>query len=272
MVQRARAGARVNRLQDVERLYAILGELGARVGPFPRLRDCNGRMNWPTRGVYFFFEDGEGRSTSGTGPRIVRVGTHALKTGSATTLWKRLSQHRGPARSSVGNHRGSVFRLLVGEALIRRQGLSVATWGAGRAASDAGRDYGMASHDVLTQEQPIERAVSEAIGAMTVAWVRAGDEAGPASVRGKIERNVIALLSNWDGGPMDPSSAAWLGRSSEHERVTRSALWNNNHVDEPYKPAFLEELERAGDARDGRRPMTFESHARLYSRAGPFVR
>jgi hypothetical protein len=49
---------------------------------------------------------------------IVRVGTHALETGSQTTLWKRLSQHRGQARSGSGNHRGSIFRLIVGTALI----------------------------------------------------------------------------------------------------------------------------------------------------------
>jgi hypothetical protein len=62
-------------------------------------------------------EEGEERSHSGQGPRIVRVGTHALKGGSSTTLWKRLSQHKGQERSRRGNHRGSIFRLIVGTAL-----------------------------------------------------------------------------------------------------------------------------------------------------------
>jgi len=42
-----------------------------------------------------------------------------------TTLWARLSQHRGSAKSGGGNHRCSIFRLLVGRALecaTRRSG------------------------------------------------------------------------------------------------------------------------------------------------------
>ncbi len=44
-----------------------------------RLRaKCTGRMDWPRRGVYFFIEPNQVRTDSGTGPRVVRVGTHAL--------------------------------------------------------------------------------------------------------------------------------------------------------------------------------------------------
>jgi hypothetical protein len=52
--------------------------------------------------VYFFMEEGETRSDSGIGARIVRVGTHALKEGSGTKLWTRLSQHRGQEKSGGG--------------------------------------------------------------------------------------------------------------------------------------------------------------------------
>jgi hypothetical protein len=52
---------------------------------------------WPARGVYFFPEEGEVRTETGGCPRIVCVGTHALKDGSGTKLWRRLSQHRGQA-------------------------------------------------------------------------------------------------------------------------------------------------------------------------------
>jgi hypothetical protein len=52
-------------------------------------------MGWPQRGVYFFTEEGERRHDTGEGLRIVRIGPHALKKGSRTTLWDRLSQHRG---------------------------------------------------------------------------------------------------------------------------------------------------------------------------------
>lgn len=72
--------------QDLESLYGLLSELRSRVGGFRQLRDTNGRSGWPRRGVYFFFDEHETRG-SGTGLRVVRVGTHALRFGSRTTLW-----------------------------------------------------------------------------------------------------------------------------------------------------------------------------------------
>lgn len=235
----------MNRLRDVERFYAILGELEARTGPFPHLRECHGRMKWPARGVYFFFEAGEERSTSGVGPRVVRIGTHALTTGSGTTLWNRLSQHRGPAKSGSGNHRGSVFRLLVGEALMKRRGTELKTWGLGGSASDAARAGGMERDAVREQERSLEVAVSETIGAMQIAWIQVDDPPGTTSARGTIERNAIGILSNWSGPPMDPASSGWLGKSCDHERVPRSGLWNNNHVEEAYDSTFLDQMARA---------------------------
>jgi hypothetical protein len=132
------------RRRDIDRLYALLADLRGRVGDYKYLRDSNGRMSWPKRGVYFMFEVGELRDDGRT-LRVVRVGTHAVSTGSRTTLWKRLSQHRGPltgARSGGGNHRGSVFRLHVGCALLNahpRQFLEArATWAHGSSAVRAG--------------------------------------------------------------------------------------------------------------------------------------
>ena len=95
-----------DRLADTRRFYDLLDRLEGRIGGSRTLADCNGRMKWPNRGIYFFCEAGEVRSSSGAGPRIVRIGTHGLKSGSRSTLWARLSQHRGTARSSDGNHRG----------------------------------------------------------------------------------------------------------------------------------------------------------------------
>ena len=103
------------------------------------LARSSGRMDWPYRGVYFFFENGEMRSGSGRGPRVVRVGTHGLKIGTKSSLWTRLRTHRGATASGRGNHRGSIFRLLVGEALARREGYPLPpTWGAGGETVRAG--------------------------------------------------------------------------------------------------------------------------------------
>jgi hypothetical protein len=110
------------RLQDLDSFYSILNALKTRIGGARTLAGCRGRMRWPARGVYFFHETGENRSDTGEGQRVVRVGTHALKEGGSTTLWSRLSAHRGQLRSGGGNHRGSIFRLIVGTALIGRDG------------------------------------------------------------------------------------------------------------------------------------------------------
>ena len=82
------------RLDDLQRFYAAIHSLEKKLGGARTLAGSTGRMKWPRRGVYFFMENGELRSDSGTGPRIVRVGTHALNAGSGTKLWTRLSQHR----------------------------------------------------------------------------------------------------------------------------------------------------------------------------------
>lgn len=223
------------RLHDLERFYSLLGELECRIGGKRLIAECSGWMKWPQRGVYFFFEDGEERTGSGSGPRVVRVGTHGLKAGSGTSLWNRLSQHRGSVRSGGGNHRGSIFRLLVGSALISRDNLSVRSWDNGQST---------ASKEIRQSEQSTEEAVSAVIGAMSVLWVGIDDEAMPDSERGVIERGAIALLSNWKKEPIDIPSSVWLGRESNRERVRGSGLWNNNHVDESYTLRFLDVFER----------------------------
>jgi hypothetical protein len=235
----------VSRLGDVIRLYAVLDDLRGRLGEARYLRNCSGRDPWPARGVYFFFEPGEKRTRSGTGPRVVRVGTHAITSTSTTTLWDRLSQHRGVASSGGGNHRGSIFRLLVGEAVVRRNRLEAPSWGVAGSRSAAVAVLGMSRDAIKTQEAPIEIAVSRIIGAMPFLWVPTEDAPGPESTRALIERNAIALLSNWQKEPIDEPSAPWLGLHSGRERVRQSGLWNNNHVEQTYDPSFLDVLARA---------------------------
>jgi hypothetical protein len=200
-------------------------------------------MEWPQRGVYFFMEPGEVRHESGEGLRIVRVGTHALKDQSHTTLWKRLSQHKGQQTSGGGNHRGSIFRLLIGAALLADAPAPCATWGQGSNAARTIRDA----------ERDHECRVSEVIGQMPFLFLFIGDDAGPLSLRGVIERNAIALLSNSRSTPLDAASKDWLGHRCPRERVRASHLWNQNHTDEAYDPKFLGTLEMRVLATD-RRP------------------
>lgn len=124
----------MDRLEHLLLFYSTLNRLEQTLGGAHRLWNCNGRMGWPERGVYFSYESGENQCETGTGLRVVRVGTHALTRGGTTRIWTRLSQHRGTLKTGGGNHRGSIFRSLVGAALIDRDGLDYPMWNIGNTA------------------------------------------------------------------------------------------------------------------------------------------
>ena len=71
-----------------------------------------------------------------------------------------MSQHRGKTNGG-GNHRGSIFRLIVGDALIARDNRDVPSWGRGNAAPP----------DIVKAEDAFEREVSEVIRQMPFLWV-----------------------------------------------------------------------------------------------------
>lgn len=235
----------MNRLDDLIRFYEILAALEKKLGGKRRLAECDGRMKWPQRGVYFFFEPGERRSDSGEGLRVVRVGTHALKAASGASFWNRLSQHRGATATGGGSHRGSIFRLLVGEAIKRRDVREQpVSWGVGSDPGQAARKLGIPREEIIRSERDLEAEVSTYIRVLPFLWVGVNDAPGPRSDRGVIERNSIALLSNYNRPALDPPSKGWLGSHSDRERVRGSGLWNNDHGDEEYDAAVLSLLER----------------------------
>ena len=233
-----------DRVADTIRFYELLGCLDAALGSTRTLANCDGRMGWPQRGVYFFFEPGETRSQSGQGLRVVRVGTHALSASSRSTLWDRLAQHRGPARRPGGNHRGSIFRLLVGAALAQRGDCArPASWDEGPGLTAAARRFGTTPNAIKDEEAELERHVSVTIGRMPFLWLAVPDAAGRDSERGSIESNAIALLSHAHCTAADPPSPHWLGRHSDRPLVRASGLWNSRHVLEDYDASFLDTLE-----------------------------
>lgn len=226
------------RRAQLDRFYSALGELEGKLGGRRQLGKAAGRDTWPQRGVYFVFEPDEYREDHRT-PRVVRVGTHGLKAGGKSTLWGRLRQHRGTTRGDLagGNHRGSVFRLHVGEALI-----------AAGAVADAPQTWarrGSATPDVRNAERSVEAKVSEVIGRMSVLWLDIPDEPGPASLRGYVERNAIALLSNHHREAVDPPSPGWLGHHARATEIRSSGLWNVNHVAETARTDFVEAFEKS---------------------------
>jgi hypothetical protein len=117
--------------------------------------------------------------------------------------------------------------------LIQREGLEFPTWGNGKTAEKL----------IRNGELELERKVSRIIADMSFLWIRIDDDAGPNSLRGYIERNAIALLSNYAKARLDPPSNDWLGHCSDKERVKNSGLWNQNHVDEVCDSTFLDTLD-----------------------------
>ena len=235
------------RIAHIDRFYSLLGRL-ATVGAGSRqsLSSFTAKSIPAKRGVYFFFEQGERRMTSPFDDRVTRIGTHSVSLGSKATLWNRLRTHRGGG-SGIGNHRGSIFRLHVGDSIIRRSEFQTVftTWGVGQSAPK----------EVRANEEEIELEVSAIIGRMPVIWLEVGDAASADSDRTYIERNLIALLAS-PRGPIDLPSAGWLGAWSTREAIRASGLWNVNHVYEQYDPAVLDVLERYVEMAEGTRAPT----------------
>jgi hypothetical protein len=229
----------VTRQSDLDRFYSLLAQLETKIGGYRYLRTCKGSTGWPERGIYFFFEEGEIRAHQKI-RRVVRVGTHAVSTGSKTTLWNRLSQHRGNLVGQYpagGNHRGSIFRLHLGRALLKKGKYPTKikkSWGEGDSGNRAVREL----------ESQLEKDVSTVIGAMPFLWVAVNDKSDKQSDRKIIERNSIGLLSNYNQRAIDPPSNKWLGHYAADAAICKSGLWNVHHVDEGYDPSFLSVLER----------------------------
>lgn len=212
------------------RFDRLLRRLARAQGGGRLLSQASGRQSWPNRGLYFVTET--------VGPRqgdwITRVGTHAVSAGSRTTLWDRISTHRGPSHGG-GSHRSSIFRSHVGRALMRRgDAVQIETWAVGQSAPA----------DIRAAEADLERLVSEAIGDMRMLWLDIPDAAGPDSDRAYLERNIIGLLSRANLlGLRAPPNAIWLGHRSADWRIAATGLWNLDHLFHHPDPRFLDVLE-----------------------------
>jgi hypothetical protein len=172
---------------------------------------------------------------------ICRVGTHAISLGSKSTLRARLRAHLG-TRTGNGNHRGSIFRLHVGNALLRRDQREIVTWGNG-----AVTPHELRSSEALREaEAQHEQQVSEYIGQLPVLWLAVPDEASPSSERSIIERNAIALLSH-SAHSRTAMPEEWLGAYSPRREIRESRLWNLNYVNDDFDSGFLALLERSVD-------------------------
>lgn len=90
----------------------------------------------------------------------------------------------------------------------------------------------------------MEQRVSEHLRNLPFLWVKDDDKPGPESDRAYIERNAIALVSNYVKDSIDNRNEDWFGHYSPVTEIQESGLWNINHVEETYEPAFLDTLAR----------------------------
>lgn len=221
----------------LDEFYRTLAKLEHILGGTRILSECNGKMEWPERGVYFFFEPGECRSADPSRLRVVRVGTHMVQR-SKGSFWGRLRMHRGTEKG-FGNHRQSVFRKHVGNAIMRRSKgeISVPTWANRRGKLQEDRQ----------KEAFLEGQVSAYIGKMPFLWVSVPDAVGPHSDRSIIEKNAVGLLSG-SCNPVDPPSRTWLGSFNYRHEIRNSGLWNVQYVNRKYEAGFLDVLAKHVEA------------------------
>lgn len=214
------------RLRDIKAFYALLAQarLNGKVFAFQELSN----QFVGKRGVYIILDPTE-KNFLGEYSRVVRIGTHAVSAGSKATLRNRLRNHLGKA-DGTGNHRGSIFRLHVGRALL---GLldkadSFPAWGIGQNAELTTRQ----------QEEEWERKVSDYLARLEVFIIPIDDEASKDSLRAHVETQLIALFS--EGlNTIDKAGQSWLGNQSPTRMVVQSGLWNIRDVGKKYKPEGL---------------------------------
>lgn len=205
------------------------------VKKFPRQTlDRLRTLRLPEQGVYFFFEPNELRQ-DGKSDRVVRIGTHAVVARSNATLYDRLCNHKG-ANDVSGNHRGSVFRCLVGLSVIQKNQLLYPYWGDRSKKGD---------REVKMSEKPLERLVSTYLHRLPFTALEVPGPPSKTNDRAMIEENAIALLSNYNRPEVDRCSNDWLGLYSRDDKVIGSGLWNSKGVNrEEIDSHFFSTFER----------------------------
>lgn len=180
-------------------------------------------------GLYFFYEEGQVSAHSPRG-RIVRVGNHPRSDG---TLKRRLATHL------KGQKNASVFRKLVGGALMRRNDPSNPCLAPAPGAGHWEQQNG----DVCNRCRPLEEKVTE--------YFRHSFSFRCLPINGREERNRLedALIATLARCPDCGPTVAWLGLHAYPQKVHDSGLWNVLAVDgEPLTGAELDRvLEIAAD-------------------------
>lgn len=166
-------------LDDV---LALLDGLRRAQGTGRTLRDVAWDRTLPVRGVDIFLDPKE-PSRDGL-PRMVRIGAHAVSTGSGSTLGQRLRQHLGTLSIGGGNRRGSILRRLVSEALLFAEPPGTCSaWGVNGTRAASAEALGIDPRRRAAAEDPVEQAVSADLARLDVVVIAASAPHGLAKAR-----------------------------------------------------------------------------------------
>lgn len=185
-----------------------LEELYLLISPLEICNHLTERRNLPKNGIYLFFEKGEKITLKGvTQNRIVRVGTHNMD----GNFPQRIRQHYGNKSSLKGNKNGSVFRLHLGGALMRRDN------------PDDPRLPGWLKH--MGPSDPImeEEVSKELRNNFSFVWL----EVPRKEDRLSLEEGLIAILA---ADSRNRPSENWLGKYSANQNIARTGLWNTDKI------------------------------------------
>lgn len=174
------------------------------VASLPLHRYPLSRTDLPNNGLYFFYEEGERFSVNGQlRDRIVRIGTHREQ----DRLPDRILNH------FQGDKNNSVFRRLLGSAIIQRENPSdprLQQW------------LEQGTPTLTDIEERVSRELREHFSFRCVK-VEDRDE------RMEFEERLIATLARCS--TTYHPSPNWLGLFAVNEKVRRSRMWNDQHVD-----------------------------------------
>lgn len=210
------------RVRDMRFLYDLI-DRNRCDGKIFKLKDLKSQ-DLPIRGVYVFIDPSE-KSLFGSS-RIVRIGTHAVSYGSKASIRNRLKNHLGNL-DGIGNHRGSIFRLHVGKALLNSnpEGAGLSSWGVGQSSS----------REIVKEEAKHERKVTAYLENLEVFVIPIEDEPSKNSLRAIVETQLIALFTE-KFSIIDKPSKKWLGINSSEETIVKCGLWNLRDVGKVYCP------------------------------------
>lgn len=238
------AGTTTASPDPLDHFYTKLGELNDRIdGPY-HLNDCNGQMNWPERGIYIFFDPDSNLDVDPPETwSISRIGTVGVSEGSSNSLWKRLRQHRGNTRGQYaggGNHRGSIFRHHVGQALIEAEDLhdEYPYWD-----TSLHKDIPLETSTLREQEHPLEVRVSDYIRSLPFLVIDVPGTPSKTSARARLEKNLIGLVSQRRRSTPSLMRDGWLGHENPAPEIHRTGLWNIHHVTALYDGSIVSDID-----------------------------